>query len=213
MNNKNQLGLEFFAVLGVTFVVLFALVISLLVITLGDKNDLPEDDEITNVPEDTSAINVSVNKNALFPTNPSKTSYTIGRAADVKTVSDIRSQNTILVDLETMTSIAEKNADARANLLHEAEKMLLDDMPVIPIIFNQSATVTSKEYQFPSPSSTDGIIRPITAAASMTPAAKERIISFNLWDGFLKKRPISAPTRVAPPTPTAVSITASIFSP
>ena len=113
MNKKNQLGVEFFAVLAVTFVVLLALVVSLFVITLGGNNDLPEDNEPSGNPEDTSTINVSVNKNALFPTNPSKTSYTIGRAADVETVSDIRSHNTILVDLETMTSIAEKNADAK----------------------------------------------------------------------------------------------------
>ena len=34
---------------------------------------------------------------------------------------------------------------ARAAKLHDAEKMLLGDMPVIPIIFNQNAHVTSKE--------------------------------------------------------------------
>ncbi len=33
----------------------------------------------------------------------------------------------------------------RATLLHEAEKILMDEMPVIPIIFNQNATVASKE--------------------------------------------------------------------
>ncbi len=35
--------------------------------------------------------------------------------------------------------------DAKATLLHEAEEMLINDMPVIPIIFNQTATMTSKE--------------------------------------------------------------------
>ncbi len=33
----------------------------------------------------------------------------------------------------------------RAELLHEAEKMLLEDMPVIPVIFNQNAVLVSKE--------------------------------------------------------------------
>lgn len=41
---------------------------------------------------------------------------------------------------------ANKTQDAkkRAELLHEAEKILMDDMPAIPIIFNENATLTSK---------------------------------------------------------------------
>ena len=39
----------------------------------------------------------------------------------------------------------EKNISARASILHEAEEMLLEDMPVIPIIFNQQATLTHKD--------------------------------------------------------------------
>ena len=35
------------------------------------------------------------------------------------------------------------DAEARAALLHEAETLLLGDMPVIPIIFNKNATMTS----------------------------------------------------------------------
>ena len=37
----------------------------------------------------------------------------------------------------------ETNASERAKLLHEAEKMLLDDMPVCPIVFLQNAYVSS----------------------------------------------------------------------
>lgn len=37
------------------------------------------------------------------------------------------------------------DADERASILHEAEKLLMQDMPVIPIIFNQSATMASKD--------------------------------------------------------------------
>lgn len=37
------------------------------------------------------------------------------------------------------------DAKTRAALLHEAENILLDEMPVIPIIFNQNATVASKD--------------------------------------------------------------------
>ena len=59
----------------------------------------------------------------------------------------------------------------------------------------------------PPPYSTDGRINPSTAAASMTPEAKERIISVKRWEIFLKAKPISAPTMVAPPTPRAVNNT------
>lgn len=39
----------------------------------------------------------------------------------------------------------EKNIKSRTSMLHEAEEMLMDDMPVIPVIFNKTATMTSKE--------------------------------------------------------------------
>jgi ABC-type transport system substrate-binding protein len=39
----------------------------------------------------------------------------------------------------------EKDAAARATLLHEAEEMIIEDMAVIPVVFNQNATITSKE--------------------------------------------------------------------
>ena len=39
----------------------------------------------------------------------------------------------------------EKNADKRADILHDAEKVLMTDMPIIPIVFNQNATLISKE--------------------------------------------------------------------
>ena len=42
-------------------------------------------------------------------------------------------------------AFAEKNIDARATILHEAEEMLLEDMPVIPIVFNQQASLTHKD--------------------------------------------------------------------
>lgn len=42
-------------------------------------------------------------------------------------------------------AFAQKDVIARASILHEAEKILLDDMPIIPIIFNQNATLTSED--------------------------------------------------------------------
>ena len=42
-------------------------------------------------------------------------------------------------------ALAEKDIKARAELLHQAEQLLLEDMPVIPIIFNQNAYLVSDE--------------------------------------------------------------------
>ena len=39
----------------------------------------------------------------------------------------------------------EKNVDKRADLLHDAEEQLIDDMAIIPIIFNQNAKAVSGE--------------------------------------------------------------------
>ena len=39
----------------------------------------------------------------------------------------------------------EANADARATLLHEAEDILMADMPIMPIVFNMNATMQSDE--------------------------------------------------------------------
>ncbi len=39
----------------------------------------------------------------------------------------------------------QKDIKARASILHSAEEQLLADMPVIPIIYNQNATLTSKD--------------------------------------------------------------------
>lgn len=43
------------------------------------------------------------------------------------------------------SAFAEKDIKARAEILHEAEKMLMEDMPVIPIVFNQTKTLISKD--------------------------------------------------------------------
>ena len=37
-----------------------------------------------------------------------------------------------------------KQEALRAKLLHKAEELLLNDLPVIPVIYNQNATITSK---------------------------------------------------------------------
>lgn len=77
----------------------------------------------------------------------------VSAAADAaKAVADSASQETLRTEIQKVydangidpnTKIS-KQGTLRAKLLHKAEEMLLDDMPVIPIIFNQNATLTSK---------------------------------------------------------------------
>lgn len=45
----------------------------------------------------------------------------------------------------TPTDKSSKWAAQKAILLHEAEKLLLEDMPVIPVVFNKNATLTNKK--------------------------------------------------------------------
>ncbi len=46
-------------------------------------------------------------------------------------------------DAKVSAALAEKDLGKRADLLHEAEEILLDDMPIIPLVFNQSYYASS----------------------------------------------------------------------
>lgn len=46
-------------------------------------------------------------------------------------------------DAKVAEALAEKNLSKRADLLHEAEELLLGDMPIIPLVFNQSYYASS----------------------------------------------------------------------
>ena len=46
-------------------------------------------------------------------------------------------------DAKVAEAIAEKNLNKRATLLHEAEEILLEDMPIIPLVFNQNCYASS----------------------------------------------------------------------
>ncbi len=48
-------------------------------------------------------------------------------------------------DAKVEAALAERNPSKRAALLHEAEELLLADMPIIPLVFNQSYYVVSKQ--------------------------------------------------------------------
>ena len=93
---------------------------------------------------------VAISADAVSVLAPFAKGYT-GRAA--ASLEDIFSDFTIPThatgyDSESYNAKIEQifgttNIDERASLLHEAEKILMEDMPVIPIIFNQNATLTS----------------------------------------------------------------------
>lgn len=76
--------------------------------------------------------------------------YTGGAAADDDSVefkipSHKSGYNSEEYNAKIEAAFAEKDVAKRATLLHEAEKILMNDLPIIPIIFNQNATLTSKE--------------------------------------------------------------------
>ena len=48
-------------------------------------------------------------------------------------------------DAKIEAAFAEKKEAARAELLHEAEAMLMEDMPVIPVVYNQNFSLSSKK--------------------------------------------------------------------
>ena len=122
-NNALQVNYVFFILLMITAALLVSLVITLTVMTISDAkadnldDDIETDDQISgdsNKPLDSDAINVGVGNSPIFPTIPSRSSYVIGQASDVKTISsEIKSENTILVDLQSFTSVVEKNADKK----------------------------------------------------------------------------------------------------
>ena len=73
------------------------------------------------------------------------------------------------------------------------------------------ATVTGRASL--PPYSNDGKTNPITEAASITPAAKDKITLLNFSEMFLNTKPNSEPNMVAPPTPKAVIHTMCILIP
>ena len=58
----------------------------------------------------------------------------------------ITGYNNEAYDAKIKAAFDEKDdLSARATILHEAEQLLIEDMPVIPILFNQTATLVSKD--------------------------------------------------------------------
>lgn len=98
------------ALLIATFVMLFVLHVQ------STKNDEPKDDDsiptISN--KDNEDKNENKNTTPLYPTSPSCESYKSKSSAGVITLSEeIKSNNTILVELDGYTSLVEKGADKK----------------------------------------------------------------------------------------------------
>lgn len=76
--------------------------------------------------------------------------YTGGAAADKNSFefnipAHITGYNNEEYNAKIEAAFAEKDITKRAVILHEAEKILMNDLPIIPIIFNQNATLASEE--------------------------------------------------------------------
>ncbi len=125
MNNlngrqKETLGIGFFLVISAVLLLVLALNIYLLVTVLSDgpshNTDEPDKNDTITEEKDTDkpSVNVSVNTTPLFPTQESRENYISTTAANVVHITDeIKSRNTILVELDSNTSIVEKGADEK----------------------------------------------------------------------------------------------------
>ncbi len=118
VKNKNM-GIPFFAVLIITALLLLSVVIFLTVVMINDGKDQLDKNPSGTIENTDKETDNSVQANADAtntppPTKPSRTSYIIGTSTDVTNIgTEIKSKNTILVELDSYTSIAEKGADEK----------------------------------------------------------------------------------------------------
>ena len=66
---------------------------------------------------------------------------------DFNIPSHISGYNSAEYNAKIDAAYAELDAEARAPILHQAEEILMNDMPIIPIVFNMNAALTSKELK------------------------------------------------------------------
>ena len=160
MNNKNTVGMEFVAVLAITFVVLISLVTALFVVT-NDTVDNSSDvsDESVTTSGDTDVVDVVLNTTPLFPTQQTRTSYIIPQSNEVKTISDtyITSEHAILVDLSSFSSVAEKRADEKIYPASMTKVMSLIVACERVVDLNEKLTVTAEIADFAEKNDGSGI--------------------------------------------------------
>ena len=92
----------------------------------------------------------------------------------------------------TPTDKSGKWATQKATLLHEAEKLLMEDMPVIPVVFNKNATLTNTKYL--SGVQKNYYVPALFAKVSLKNYAKYTYVFYKFpnvnWDNFgLKEEP------------------------
>ncbi len=108
---------SFISVVAATLaLLLIASVFTLIFMPKNAKSDIGDDEDKPKVT--TGDVPVNVNTTPLFPTNETRSSYKISTSGSVTTLSGddfIKSNNTILVKVgaDSLTSIVEKNADAK----------------------------------------------------------------------------------------------------
>lgn len=133
-SGKSEIIIEikpsFLVVLIVTFVLLVALAVGLVVVMNGEfdrpsnggsgggKGGKDKTEQTTTGNNNKPSVPAGTNTTPLFPTNETRDSYNISTAADVVTLTDdsfIKSNNTILVKVgaDSLVSVVEKNADAK----------------------------------------------------------------------------------------------------
>lgn len=68
-----------------------------------------------------------------------------GLIPEFKVPTHISGYNSTAYNEKITAAFNETDTKERAGILHEAEAILMDEMPIIPVVFNQNATLTSKK--------------------------------------------------------------------
>ena len=122
MDSKSTDLLVKFLIIATALVLLLAIVCTTLLVIAKNRSEPSGNDDTSDDVQGAFAPSSSENSDTqnkvsgapLYPTKPSRTNYMSKSAADVAQVgSAIKSNNAILVELGTYTSVAEKNADEK----------------------------------------------------------------------------------------------------
>lgn len=100
---------------------------------------------------DVAAIDyVALSADAFSVLAPFARCFTGGAASNINSTtfeipSHISGYNSTSFNEKIEAAFAEKDVKKRAAILHDAEKILMEELPVIPVIFNQTATLQHKD--------------------------------------------------------------------
>jgi oligopeptide transport system substrate-binding protein len=116
----------------------------------GIKDDIFAEDYRAGRYEVAAIDYTALSADAFSMLAPFAKGYTGGAAADDNSIefkipAHKSGYNNEEYNAKIEAAFAEKDIAKRATLLHEAEQILMNDLPIIPIIFNQNATLVSKE--------------------------------------------------------------------